>query len=269
MGDVQFGSEACSADRFKRWIQRILKIADEYDRQLLFLGMGDYVDGLRPSMRRKFQVSGMDEDEHIVRSVMEMSQQQIEGFLKLVEGTEGKWIGMLEGHHFFDYGDGRTSDTMITEKLGATFLGDCARVHLTFVRQQNRGGIDFQIWCHHGEGGGMMPGSPLNKLNPIKGTFEADAFLMAHQHKSVTAKVPYCYDVRTKNGYEMTHKDISLTCTGGWLQGYQQDSRSGNRAGGHYPEQRMLVPLSLGGTRLELFPIHERNKDWIFHEVVV
>jgi len=272
VGDVQYGSEACSSKRFRKWIERVLKLAEDGDKQLLFIGMGDYTDSLRPSIRRKFLASGLDEDEHFGTAMHNILEEHIDGFCKLVEGTEGKWIGMLEGHHFFDYGDGRTSDTMIADRLGATFLGDCARIHLTFERPKTHSAtssVDFQIWCHHGEGGGVMPGAPLNKLNPMVGRFEADAFLMAHQHKSVTAKVPYCYDRRVKDGWEETHRDISLTCTGGWLQGYQQNSRSGGRAGGHYPEQRMLTPLSLGGTRLELIPIHESNRDWIFHEVVV
>jgi hypothetical protein len=272
VGDTQYGSEACSSDRFKRWIRRLLNIAEENDRQILFIGMGDYTDSIRPSLRKKYLSSGLEEDEHFSKSIVGLVHSHIDGFCRLVEGTEGKWIGMLEGHHFFDFGNGTTSDTIIADRLGARFLGDCTRVHLTFERTKpnsNSSSSDFQIWAHHGEGSGAMPGAPLNRLNAIKGTFQADAFLMAHQHKSVTAKVPYCFDIRTKDGYKMVHKDISLTCTGGWLQGYQQDSRVGNRPGGHYPEQRLLVPLSLGGTRLELFPIHEQKRDYIYHEVVV
>jgi len=272
VGDVQFGSEACSSGRFKKWIQRVLRMAEQGGYQIRFIGMGDYTDSLRPSIRRKFTNSTLDEDEHFVTSIHKTLQKHVDGFCKLVEGTEGLWLGMLEGHHFFDYGNGETSDTIIADRLGATFLGDCARLHLTFERPKPNGKLasaDFQIWAHHGEGGGALPGAPLNKLNPIKGAFEADAFLMAHQHKSVTAKVPYCFDRRTKEGYVLEHKDISLTCTGGWLQGYGQGSRSGSRAGGYYPEQRMLTPLSLGGTRLELIPMHEHSRDWIFHEVTV
>jgi len=250
----------------------LLDIADVMGYQIRFIGLGDYTDSLRPSIRRKLLISGLDEDEHFVTAIHKEVQKHIDEFCKLVEGTEGLWIGMLEGHHFFDFGDGRTSDTVIADRLGATFLGDCTRVHLTFERPIPNGkpsSADFQIWAHHGEGGGALPGAPLNKLNPIKGAFEADAFLMAHQHKSVTAKVPYCYDRRVKDGYVMEHKDISLTCTGGWLQGYGQNSRSGGRAGGYYPEQKMLTPLSLGGTRLELFPMRENGRNLIFHEVVV
>jgi len=273
VSDVQYGSEACSSARFRRWIERILRLYDNPDYQLLFLGLGDYTDSLRPSMRRKFQQSGMDEDEHIVEAVYDTIQRHHEGFLKLVDGTQGKWIGLLEGHHYFDFGNGVTSDTMLAEKLDTTFLGDCARIHLTFQRTYPNGGKsgsrDFQIWAHHGEGGGMTPGAPLNKLNPLVGRFEADCFLMAHQHKAVTTKVPYCYDVRVKGGWKMTHKDISLTCTGGWLQGFGQGSRNGGRAGGYYPEQKMLTPLSLGGTRIYIEPRHTNHGDWLYHEVTV
>jgi len=272
ISDVQYGSTACSSDRFKRWINGILEAYDNKSYILLFIGLGDYTDSIRPSIRRKLRQSDIDEDEHIETAILELLEKHQEGFLNLVDGTQGKWIGMLEGHHYFDYGMGDTSDTRIAEKLGAPFLGDCARIHLMFERlkpNSTPSSIDFQIWCHHGEGGGMMPGAPLNKLNPIKAQFEADCFLMAHQHKTVTAKVDWCYDVKQKGKYVMTHKEISLTCTGGWLQGYQQGSRSGFRAGGHYPEQRMLTPLALGGVRVYIEPRHTESRDYIYHEVTV
>jgi len=179
---VQYGSEACSSKRFRKWIERLLNMAEERDMQLRLLGMGDYTDSLRPSIRKAYmQAVALNEDEHIVKGLLKEIKRHEDGFCKLVEGTEELWLGMLEGHHYFDYGNGVTSDTIIADRLGATFLGDCARIHLTFERTRLNGhgsATDFQIWCHHGEGGGAMPGAPLNKLNPMVGRFEADAFLI-------------------------------------------------------------------------------------------
>ena len=272
ISDVQYGSSACSGDRFKRWLSRIFEAYDNKNYTLLFLGLGDYTDSIRPSIRAKLRASGADNDEHIETGLLTLLEEHMDGFLDLVDGTKGKWLGMLEGHHYYDYGNGVTSDTKLAEKLEAPFLGDCARIHLLFDREilGNKGATtDFQIWCHHGEGGGNTPGAALNKLNPIKAQFEADCFLMAHQHKAATTKVPYCYDVKFKGKYKMVDKDISLTATGGWLAGYMQGSRSGFRPGGNYPEQKMLTPLSLGGTRVYMEPRHGNSRDWIYHEVTV
>jgi len=48
-----------------------------------------------------------------------------------------------------------------------------------------------------------------------------------------------------------------------------QGSQFGNRAGGHYPEQKMLTPVALGGCRVLIYPKHSGNRDWIEHEVVI
>jgi len=265
VSDVQFGSEACSADMFKRWIQRLLK---EYaDWQVLFLGLGDYTDSIRPSLRKKYLASDLNEDEHFVRAIQDEVRNHINGFLKLVSGTEGKWIGLLEGHHYFDYGNGETSDTKLAHRLNTRFLGDCTMFNLIFNRSGHRN--KFTIWAHHGEGGGQLSGAPLNKLEDKLKTFDADCFLMAHQHKAVTAKKPFLYLDNSQGQPKLVHKDRSITGTGGWLQGYMQGSQSGNRAGGYYPEQRMLTPVSLGGCRIHIFPKHSGSRDWIEHEIVV
>jgi len=239
-----------------------------HDWQLLFLGMGDYCDSFRPSIRKRYQQSVLNEDEHIANSIYEMVMEHIDGFHKLVSGTEGKWLGLLEGHHYFDFGNGTTSDTLLADKLQTRFLGDCTMSHLKFDRNGHT--RQFIIWAHHGEGSGQLVSSPLNKLEHLIKCFDADCFLMAHQHKAVTSKRPWLYTTRSgRGGLRLTHKDRSITCTGGWLQGYQQDSKFNGRAAGHYPEQKMLTPISIGGTRILIYPEHTRDGDYIWHEVVV
>jgi len=162
---------------------------------------------------------------------------------------------------------------MLADALKTTFLGDCTRVHLLFSRRtgkkQNGGTLDFQIWAHHGEGGGQLASAPLNKLEYIIKAQEADVYLMAHQHKMATAKVPWLYDIRTKEGFKLAHKNRSMTATGGWLQGYEQGSMDQGRPGGHYPEQKMLTPVSIGGCRIIIEPHHGHDRDWIDHEVII
>ncbi len=269
IGDVQYGSTACSEDLFRKWLDRLLN--KYHEQQILILGMGDYTDSLRPSIRKRLESSGLGEDEHIGDSITDRVHRHIEGFVDLVDGTQGMWLGMLEGHHFFEFGNGVTSDTMLAEALGTKFLGDSAFFNLLFKRQQEVS--VFTVWAHHGEGGGHTAGAPLNKIESVAKGWQADAFLMAHQHKAVTTKVPMLYLTRELgDSLQMepllTHYDSSYTCTGGWLQGYEQGSMNGGRAGGHYPEQKMLRPISIGATRLELEPLHN-GEHGVFHEVVI
>lgn len=274
VGDVQFGSQACNSRLFRLWIERILKTYDNKDYQLFFLGMGDYTDSIRPSMRKRLNASNLLEDEHFSKSIEDIISEHMRGFLSLVSGTEGKWLGLLEGHHYFDFGNGVTSDTLIADELKAPFLGDCTRIHLTFDRRSpgaaKTKATEFSIWAHHGEGGGVMAGAPLNKLERLKAVFQADVLVMGHQHKAVATKVPWNYDIKKADGsWENRQKDIGLLATGAWLEGYVQDSRVDGRPGGHYPEQKMLPPLSLGGTRIVITPVHEKDRDYIHHDLMV
>jgi len=188
----------------------------------------------------------------------------------------GYWFARRNGHVIItgnSYGNGVTSDTILADRLNAPFGGDSTRIHLTFncptCKDWKKASTqEFQIMAHHGEGGGATPGAPFNKMYPMLGRFEFDSFLMAHQHKAGSVKLPWCYDIKCGNGYKSVDKDRSLVATGGWLAGWQQDSRNEGRPGGYYPEQKMLPPLSIGGTRLYIEPRHESGNDWIFHEVI-
>jgi len=250
IADVQYGAQGCWTDGFKRWLAAVFEEAEKRELALYFIGGGDYVDMLSPSNRKKWAAAELYDI--AVDSMAEMAERHIEGFLELVKGTEDKWIGMLEGHHYFEFEDGTTSDTRLCAALGAPFLGDCAQIHLHF------GGGPYKmlgkratvrIWTHHGVGSG----SPVAKLEHQAGKCDADLLLMGHTPTIETKKIPYLYTTE-ESPPDFRCRNRHLVGTGGWLRGYTKGSRRSGRAQGNYVEQGMLLPAPLGGVRIYLTP---------------
>ena len=248
---MQLGSQACDEDRFRRHIEYGIA------HNAYYIGMGDYVDVASPSNRAKLKAAELYDS---VQDALEaQAQEHVNRFLHLTRGTEGRWLGLLSGHHYFDWRSGQTSDTKIAEGLRATYLGDCAFLRVGFDRL-NRGSpnINTTFWLHHGQGGGGKAGAPLNKLENLMHSFDADIYLIGHMHKKVAAPIDQLYMTR-QAPFRLGHKTKMIACTGSFLKGYMEGSTNGLRAAGGYVEKRMLTPVSLGGIGLRLRPQRDTN----------
>ena len=255
VGDVQFAGggelDPCDVDRFQR------HIAWGMDQGAYFLGMGDYLDVASPSNRDRLQAAKLYDS--IQEMIEEAANRQLEKFQALVKGTEGRWLGLLEGHHYYEFEDGTTSDTRLSTYLKAPFLGDAAMLRVTFKAQdKNRTGCT--IWCHHGVGGGRFVGAPLNLLENIIKAFEADIYLIGHQHKKVSAPLDRIYVNWDTDPPRVQHRRIIIGCTGGFLRGYMQGHQKKGRPQGTYVEQRMLTPTALGGLVIRMRPRNTHGK---------
>ena len=247
VGDVQLGSGATATDRFLRHIEWGVK------HGAYFLGMGDYVDVASPSNRTALRSVSLYDS---VRSALEeRAQQEVDSFRGLVEGSEGRWLGLLEGHHYFPFADGTTSDTRIAQALGAPFLGSCAFVRL---RMSKGAHLTCTIWAHHGAGSGASSGAPLLKLENMVKYFDADVYLMAHMHKKVSTALDYVYMTRGRRPQRLAHRTRVLAGTGGFLEGYSQGSKSlAGKPEGSYVEKAMMGPVALGGPLIKIRPVKE------------
>ena len=262
VSDTQVGPEEADTKGFRKFIERTL----EHDN-VVYLGLGDYTDMGTPS-NRKTIAKAMAEDgiyDTVVDALEGQAETHIETFLSLVEGTEGKWVGLLAGHHWYQVLDGSTSDTRICQALGTRFLGNAAMVRVRYATE-GRGGKkthmqapETNIWMHHGKGGGKLPGNPLNQLADMTRGFDADVFLQGHHHRSAATKVQRLRPRWAKEddgNHTLVDKDMILGVTGGWLKGYMEGRKRGLHPEGAYPEKGMLVPLTLGGIVIRAFPSH-------------
>lgn len=247
IGDVQLGAEGCDTEKLKRDIDWGMS------HNAYFLGMGEYLDIMSPSNRQKVKsIALYDSAEDLIE---EATRDKIGDFLKIVRGTEKRWIGILEGHHYYEFRDGHTTDTIIAQWLEAPFLGTCAFIRLRFATSDGLSRVTCTIWCHHGAGGGQKSSAPLNKLENIMPYFDADVYLMGHQHKKVGAPIDQVYMTR-KRPHKIQYRTKIIACTGGYLIGYMQGVSQGRKyPRGGYVERRMLSPVSLGCILLYIRPV--------------
>lgn len=259
IGDLQLdpnipGRErAADVERFKRHIQWGV------DHGAYYIGMGDYIDTISPTNRDKLKAAGFYD------SFMDMAEKganELEDELQeILAPTRGRWLGLLEGHHFYPHDDGTTTDTRLAAYLGCPFLGTSAMVQVKFKPENRHAAPNFTIWAHHGRAGGGLLGTPLNQLEKVLKSFDADVYLVGHHHKKVAGKYPIIKAEFGERGGKpkLVHKNRILACTGSFLKGYLQDSRREGRARGGYVEAGMMNPVALGGVVIWARPHYDHD----------
>jgi hypothetical protein len=249
LGDIQAGIASCDLDLLDRTVQRGLAAG------AWFIGMGDYLDVMSPSNRRAWAASQFYDS---VREAMDSHmRRQEQDLLKILGPTRSRWLGMLEGHHTYEYEDGSTTDINLCNALNAKFLGHSTLMRLVFGDRHGHK-LAWKIFAHHGIGSGQSVGSPLLKLEKVLEWAEADLYLMGHQHKRVAGHVPRFYLTEAADP-ELITRERLLVGTGSYLKGYMKGSISRGRPGGTYVEQAMMRPVSLGSPIIECIP--ERKGD--------
>jgi hypothetical protein len=231
-----------------------------------FLGMGDYIDFMSPSNRQRLAQSALYDT--AIKSIDDKARSLVEDlYLKALKPSRGRWLGLLEGHHYHEYRDGTTSDQDLAERLDAPFLGSCAFVRLMLQMTKTRR-APVTIWCHHGVGGGVTLGAPLNKLERLLVSWEADIYLIGHHHKKVAGPIDRIEPVWNGNRKDasVVHRTKIIACTGGFLKGYAPGECQGKVPRGGYVEQKMLNPVALGGVLVKIKPRWanaSENSGWV------
>jgi len=248
LGDIQYGSQSCDVARLKRHIDWGIK------HGVYFLGMGDMTDFLSPSNRARLKQAALyDTAEKLID---DWHRKHLDEIKEILAPTRGRWIGLLEGHHFHEFETGGTSDTLLAEYLGAPFLGTCAIVRLSFYNEVSKRTLKAHIWAHHGEGSGATAASPLNKIEKASSFVEAaDVLFMGHYHRAGAILVNKLR-VGGRKTPVLRHRTVGLVATGSFLKGYQQGSEAGGRASGSYVERGIMPPTALGNVVVTLTPHH-------------
>ena len=249
IGDIHYGVEACDVKLLKDYIDRGIQ------QRALFIGLGDYIDPISPSNR-----AGIDSIRpklyDSAQDMMDKAAKEIVAELaEILIPTEGHWLGMLKGHHFWTFQDGNTTDCMLSESVRAPFLGDCAVVFLDLV--SGNGGKKTGkciIWGTHGHGSAQTEGAIITKLERAASDFVADIYLMGHFHRRFGLKRQRIDWVRQGRKHDMIQKQYVIANTGSYLKAYVPGSRRSGKPAGTYAEQRGLRPTNLGGLFIHIQP---------------
>src|SRR5262245_60918416 len=228
IGDIQWSGDdgPTAKDHLRRHIDRCLELNAYY------FGVGDYTDFLSPSNRSRLEAANLYDRarDTIAAEAYDLMEQVYEKFLK---PTTGRWLGLVEGHHFFQR-DGQTTDMKLAELLKTKFLGTSA-----FVRIPN---ADFTLYAHHGRGAGVLPGTGLNKLYHLAAGLQgADVYLMGHNTKVATTRLSRPLPIWGKKP-TLKHQDIWLVNCGGFSKSNIVGHRQGAIPRGDYAEQGMMTP---------------------------
>jgi hypothetical protein len=232
LGDIQYAGRhgATALACLRRHIDWCLSMPNPW-----FIGMGDYIDFCSPSNRERLKKAMMyDTAEEVIEAAAGRLVDQVYDVLK---ATTGRWLGLLEGHHFFEFG-GRTSDMLLADKLKTKMLGTSA-----YVRLMPAG---ITLLATHGNGGGILPGSPANKLyHWATGLQGADVYLMGHNTKESGNRLSRPRPRWNRKRPDLTHSDILLVNTGGFSRSNIPGHRRGSIVRGDYAEQGMMTPSPL------------------------
>jgi len=237
-------------------------IAWGVERDAWFIGMGDYVDAFSPSNRQRLRAAGLYDNAE--RIIDDAARRLVDDIYDVLKPSKGRWLGMLAGHHFAELRNGTTSDQLLCEKLASPFLGDCAYVRLRFQKAEggsNRIGT-VTIWAHHGQGSGQSITAPVQKLEKLPASWDADLFLMGHHSKVVAAPLDRCYaawpHADGKSSPALYYRTVLLVGTGSFMKGYVEGRKEGEVPRGTYVEKGMMRPVSLGAPVITVTPRYKK-----------
>lgn len=253
LGDIQWSGDdgPTAQDHLRRHIDRCL------ERNAWFIGMGDYTDFMSPSNRDKFTSAKFyDTSNRVIKNASDTLVSEV--YEKFLKPTRGRWIGLLEGHHFFEFG-GVHSDQVIADLLGTRLLGTSAFIHIE--------PCDVTLLATHGLGGGILPGTGSNKLYHWAAGLEgADVYLMGHNTKLSSVRLSRPRPVWTPEP-DLVHRDIHLVNTGGFSKSNIIGHRAGHVPRGDYAEQGMMTPSPLSAPIITIDTKAKRLEDRIRVEV--
>lgn len=236
------------------------------ENKCYFLGMGDYIDVASPSNRKLIGQIRSGLYDSVRRMMDERVTDYVNALYEILEPSKGRWLGLLTGHHTWEFEDGTTTESILASRLQSAMLGDCAVVALKLGKRgemsSNRPGPVAYIWAHHGVGGGMTAGAALNKVaGSVVPYFFANVYLMAHQHRKAATAIPW---IEYRFGPGGKVRTIATTryivATGSFLKAYEAGSRGAKGyPEGSYVEKRMLGPVSLGAPVISIRPVYQNG----------
>lgn len=241
VGDLQWGAKGFDEELYwECWEQTV------NDPNSITIGMGDWSDNFRPTIRERFGAS-MSGDVMAQMQMDDMHRDHMDKMIrtlkleKLVKAGHG-CLGLLDGHHFFRYANGETSTQYLCRTLKIPYLGEMsAFIRLLFQYKKNATSSMGSLVIHaqHGEGGAQYIASDAAKLErKTVPNFQADIYLRGHSTKAYSGGSDILYMSEAENP-SILAKSVVWANTGGFMRGYLEGETT-------YVEKKMLAPAKLG-----------------------
>ena len=180
-GDRQEGQKGYiqeAWDEFKYQFKR--------EKNAVALGLGDYGEWLRPSMRERVY-SSLAKDDSARMQLDNLVTKSHDDIIKNMDFLEGKLIGLHEGHHNHTFLHGSSTDQRLASALKTTFLGWTASSRIVVEKPygEKTHGYVYTVVSTHGNANGRRVGASINWMEQnIVAGFLADQYIMGHGCKN-------------------------------------------------------------------------------------
>lgn len=237
-GDLQKGSKGYRAEAWAEFKHQF----ETTPGAKMALGLGDYGDFLRPSLRPAVE-SALKKDDS-ARALLDASLLKAhDDIVENMAFLDRKLIGLHEGHHTWYLASGGNLDQRLAAALHAPYLGWTASTRLVLVRKDasSIGTWAYTMVSTHGNANGAKVGAAVNWMEgKMVAGFVADHYIMGHGCKSANF-VPQERRVIRRTGLPGVDNQIPrCLIVGGFSQGYTNGWQS------DYVERAGMVPQPIG-----------------------
>ena len=209
IGDIHMGAPACDVDKLDETIKSVKE-----DPTARWIGMGDYIDCITHSDRKRFDPSEYKNSDIKVEDLSDLPRMQADAIIDKLRPIRQKCFALIEGNHEWHLPKFGAQDVMayIAGSLGTPNLGPQGYIGIDVYYKKDldeKGGkrrlsgprYTVTVYGHHGYGGGRLAGSSALELQRQVMGAKADIYMFGHRHSSVI--VP-------EYGTEMTRHDPPL-----------------------------------------------------------
>lgn len=244
-GDLQWGTPGFSKEAWEEFKAEFKSTPNAWA-----LGLGDYGDFVRPSMRAKLG-SPLAHDDSTREQLDGMVRHEHDKILDLMGFLEGRLIGLHDGHHNWVFADGTNATQRFCTALRAPYLGWMAYTRLilhVIGHSKGTNGYAYMVLSMHGTGNGRHISSDVNWLmNNVYPNWDADLMVKGHSCKAISWFTERNYP-RHRGTPGVDKKIIRFLNVGGFHGGYTDGwNASYVERAGFAPQ-----PISWGVARIRL-----------------
>lgn len=239
-GDLQKGNKGFKDEAWQEFKHQFKRCPGNK----VALGLGDYGDFLRPSIRPGL-VASLGKDDS-ARSMMDSAiLKKHDEIINAMSFLDRHMIGLHEGHHTWYLASGGNLDQRLASALHAPYLGWTASTRLVMTREGYKdgqgGSFVYTIVSSHGNSNGAKVGAAVNWMqDKLVPSFIADQYCMGHGCKNANFTPQMRKVVRRVGNPGVDNQLPRCLIVGGFSEGYTNGWDS------DYIERAGMVPQPIG-----------------------
>lgn len=236
-GDLQFGADGFVEEAWQDFRHEFKTTKNAYA-----IGLGDYGDWLRPTMRTKLYMS-LTGDDSARRQLDSMVLKLQDQLLKKMDFLEGRLLGLHSGHHEHEWTSGGNSTQRLASGLKATYLGWVASTRLTmsFGKESKDSTMTYTILSTHGsQNSRTTSGAAAAFERSYAESFVVDQYVGGHGCKSDTWVSTERHTIRRQGSPGADLSVPRFMLVGGFCRGYTDGHSSS------YVERNSMKPQPVG-----------------------